>query len=201
VIEMSSSNSDEWEEKMIEQMLNLFNQMGMPVDKSELEDTISRIRQQFDNLGIDAESIYNSNVKMNFQGDPENFRKQMESFMNHPEGFSEIFKNMGINVQVGPDDEPAEVVVEEEQEDESDVPMEDTYLDGNSMYVTIDVANIVDLDEESFELILSHEGKVLQLMRRTQLRPIKSINLPQAASSVSDWKLNNGILDITFDTA
>lgn len=198
---MSDSNSDEWEEKMIEQMLNLFNQMGMPIDKSELEDTISRIRQQFDSLGIDAESIYNSNVKMNFQGDPENFRKQMESFMNHPEGFSEIFKNMGINVQVGPDDEPAEVVVEEEQEDESDVPLEDTYIDGTSMYVTIDVSNIVDLDEGSFELILSHEGKVLQLMRRTQLRPIKSINLPQAASSVSDWNLNNGILDITFDTA
>tara|TARA_B100001758_G_scaffold186318_1_gene163133 strand:+ start:316 stop:912 length:597 start_codon:yes stop_codon:yes gene_type:complete len=198
---MSSSNSDEWEEKMIEQMLNLFNQMGMPIDKSELEDTISRIRQQFDNLGIDAESIYNSNVKMNFQGDPENFRKQMESFMNHPEGFSEIFKNMGINVQVGPDDEPAEVVVEEEQEDESDVPVEDTYLDGTSMYVTIDVSNIVDLDEGSFELILSHGGKVLQLMRRTQLRPIKSINLPLPASSVSDWNLNNGILDITFDTA
>ena len=198
---MSSSNSDEWEEKMIEQMLNLFNQMGMPIDKSELEDTISRIRQQFDNLGIDAESIYNSNVKMNFQGDPENFRKQMESFMNHPEGFSEIFKNMGINVQVGPDDEPAEVEVEEGQEDESDVPLEDTYLDGNSMYVTIDVSNIVDLDEGTFELILSHGGNVLQLMRRTQLRPNKSINLPQAASSVSDWNLNNGILDITFDTA
>ncbi len=198
---MSDSNSDEWEEKMIEQMLNLFNQMGMPIDKSELEETISRIRQQFDSLGIDAESIYNSNVKMNFQGDPENFRKQMESFMNHPEGFSEIFKNMGINVQVGPDDEPAEVVVEEEQEDESDVPLEDTYIDGTSMYVTIDVSNIVDLDEGSFELILSHGGKVLQLMRRTQLRPIKSINLPQAASSVSDWNLNNGILDITFDMA
>ena len=198
---MSSSNSDEWEEKMIEQMLNLFNQMGMPIDKSELEDTISRIRQQFDSLGIDAESIYNSNVKMNFQGDPENFRKQMESFMNHPEGFSEIFKNMGINVQVGPDDEPAEVEVEEGQEDESDVPLEDTYLDGNSMYVTIDVSNIVDLDEGTFELILSHGGNVLQLMRRTQLRPIKSINLPQAASSVSAWNLNNGILDITFDTA
>ena len=198
---MSDSNSDEWEEKIIEQMLNLFNQMGMPIDKSELEDTISRIRQQFDSMGIDAESIYNSNVKMNFQGDPENFRKQMESFMNHPEGFSEIFKNMGINVQVGPDDEPAEVVVEEEQEDESDVPLEDTYIDGTSMYVTIDVSNIVDLDEGSFELILSHGGKVLQLMRRTQLRPIKSINLPQAASSVSDWNLNNGILDITFDTA
>ena len=198
---MSSSNSDKWEEKMIEQMLNLFNQMGMPIDRSELEDTISRIRQQFDNLGVDAESIYNSNVKMNFQGDPENFRKQMESFMNHPEGFSEIFKNMGINVQVGPEDEPAEVEVEEEQEDESDVPLEDTYLDGNSMYVTIDVSNIVDLDEGTFELILSHGGNVLQLMRRTQLRPIKSINLPQAASSVSDWNLNNGILDITFDTA
>jgi len=198
---MSSSNSDEWEEKMIEQMLNLFNQMGMPIDRSELEDTISRIRQQFDNLGVDAESIYNSNVKMNFQGDPENFRKQMESFMNHPEGFSEIFKNMGINVQVGPDDEPAEIVVEEEQEEESDVPLEDTYLDGTSMYVTIDVSNIVDLDEGSFELILSHGGKVLHQMRRTQLRPIKRNNLPHPPSSVSDWNLNNGILDITFDTA
>tara|TARA_B100001094_G_C17973167_1_gene691373 strand:- start:302 stop:907 length:606 start_codon:yes stop_codon:yes gene_type:complete len=201
VIEMSNSNSDEWEEKMIQQMLNLFDQMGMSIDKSELEETISRIRQQFDNLGIDAESIYNSNVKMNFQGDPDNFRKQMESFMNNPEGFSEIFKNMGINVQIDSDKEPAEVVVEEDEEDETDVPLEDTYVDGSSMYVTIDVSSIVDLDEGSFELILSHGGKVLQLMRRTQLRPIKSINLPQAASSVSDWSLNNGILDITFDTA
>ncbi|MAU29611.1 MAG: hypothetical protein CMA26_00655 [Euryarchaeota archaeon] len=198
---MSSSNSDEWEEKMIQQMLNLFSQMGMPIDRSELEDTISRIRQQFESMGIDAESIYNSNVKMNFQGDPENFRKQMEAFMNHPDGFSEIFKNMGINVQVGPDQEPAEVVIEDDQVEESDVPLEDTYIDGESMFVTIDVSNIVDLDESSFELILSHGGKVLQIMRRTQLRPIKSINLPQEASSVSEWSLNNGILDIIFDKA
>tara|TARA_B100000073_G_scaffold343020_1_gene347088 strand:+ start:191 stop:787 length:597 start_codon:yes stop_codon:yes gene_type:complete len=198
---MSGSNSDEWEEKMIQQMLNLFSQMGMPIDRSELEDTISRIRQQFESMGIDAESIYNSNVKMNFQGDPENFRKQMEAFMNHPEGFSEIFKNMGINVQVGPDQEPAEVVIEDDQVEESDVPLEDTYIDGESMFVTIDVSNIVDLDESSFELILSHGGKVLQIMRRTQLRPIKSINLPHEASSVSEWSLNNGILDIIFDKA
>ena len=198
---MSGSNSDEWEEKMIQQMLNLFSQMGMPIDRSELEDTISRIRQQFESMGIDAESIYNSNVKMNFQGDPENFRKQMEAFMNHPEGFSEIFKNMGINVQVGPDQEPAEVVIEDDQVEESDVPLEDTYIDGESMFVTIDVSNIVDLDESSFELILSHGGKVLQIMRRTQLRPITSINLPHEASSVSEWSLNNGILDIIFDKA
>ena len=69
------------------------------------------------------------------------------------------------------------------------------------MFVTIDVSNIIDLDETSFELILSHGGKVLQIMRRTQLRPIKSINLPQAATSVSEWSLNNGILDIIFDKA
>ena len=61
---MGNSNSDEWEQKMIQQMLNLFNQMGMPIDRSELEDTISRIRQQFESMGIDAEKIYNSNVKM-----------------------------------------------------------------------------------------------------------------------------------------
>ncbi len=198
---MGNSNSDEWEQKMIQQMLNLFNQMGMPIDRSELEDTISRIRQQFESMGIDAEKIYNSNVKMDFQGDPENFRRQMEAFMNHPEGFSEMFKNMGINVQVGPDKEPVEVIVDHEQVEESDVPLEDIYVDGAQMFVTIDVSNIIDLDETSFELILSHEGKVLQIMRRTQPRPIKSINLPQVATSVSEWSLNNGILDIIFDKA
>ncbi len=186
---------------MIQQMLNLFNQMGMPIDRSELEDTISRIRQQFESMGIDAEKIYNSNVKMDFQGDPENFRRQMEAFMNHPEGFSEMFKNMGINVQVGPDKEPVEVNVDHEQVEECDVPLEDTYVDGAQMFVTIDVSNIIDLDENSFELILSHEGKVLQIMRRTQPRPIKSVNLPQVATSVSEWSLNNGILDIIFDKA
>ena len=198
---MGNSNSDEWEQKMIQQMLNLFNQMGMPIDRSELEDTISRIRQQFESMGIDAEKIYNSNVKMDFQGNPENFRRQMEAFMNHPEGFSEMFKNMGINVQVGPDKEPVEVNVDHKQVEECDVPLEDIYVDGAQMFVTIDVSNIIDLDENSFELILSHEGKVLQIMRRTQLRPIKSINLPQAATSVSEWSLNNGILDIIFDKA
>ena len=198
---MGNSNSDEWEQKMIQQMLNLFNQMGMPIDRSELEDTISRIRQQFESMGIDAEKIYNSNVKMDFQGDPENFRRQMEAFMNHPEGFSEMFKNMGINVQVGPDKEPVEVNVDHEQVEECDVPLEDTYVDGAQMFVTIDVSNIIDLDENSFELILSHEGKVLQIMRRTQPRPIKSINLPQVATSVSEWSLNNAILDIIFDKA
>ena len=198
---MGNSNSDEWEQKMIQQMLNLFNQMGMPIDRSELEDTISRIRQQFESMGIDAEKIYNSNVKMDFQGDPENFRRQMEAFMNHPEGFSEMFKNMGINVQVGPDKEPVEVNVDHEQVEECDVPLEDIYVDGAQMFVTIDVSNIIDLDETSFELILSHEGKVLQIMRRTQPRPIKSINLPQVATSVSEWSLNNGILDIILDMA
>ena len=198
---MGNSNSDEWEQKMIQQMLNLFNQMGMPIDRSELEDTISRIRQQFESMGIDAEKIYNSNVKMDFQGDPENFRRQMEAFMNHPEGFSEMFKNMGINVQVGPDKEPVEVNVDHEQVEECDVPLEDTYVDGAQMFVTIDVSNIIDLDENSFELILTHEGKVLQIMRRTQPRPIKSVNLPQVATSVSEWSLNNGILDIIFDKA
>ena len=198
---MGNSNSDEWEQKMIQQMLNLFNQMGMPIDRSELEDTISRIRQQFESMGIDAEKIYNSNVKMDFQGNPENFRRQMEAFMNHPEGFSEMFKNMGINVQIGPDKEPVEVNVDHKQVEECDVPLEDIYVDGAQMFVTIDVSNIIDLDENSFELILSHEGKVLQIMRRTQPRPIKSINLPQVATSVSEWSLNNGILDIIFDKA
>ena len=97
---MSEIDRDEWEDQMLEEMAKMFSQMGMPIDKSDLEQMMSKIREQFENMGIDAEKMVRSDVKMNFQGDPDVLRKQMETMLNGSEGIAELFRNMGINVQV-----------------------------------------------------------------------------------------------------
>ena len=199
---MSEIDRDEWEDQMLEEMAKMFSQMGMPIDKSDLEQMMSKIREQFENMGIDAEKMVRSDVKMNFQGDPEVLRKQMETMLSGSEGIAELFRNMGINVQVNSDQEEANVEIEETEEtEELDIPVEDTYVDGDSMYVTLDVSSLTDLEEGKIELSLTDGGSVLQLMRTTQPKPFKRMNLPQPANSVIDWGLNNGILDVTFDLA
>ena len=199
---MSEIDRDEWEDQMLEEMAKMFSQMGMPIDKSDLEQMMSKIREQFENMGIDAEKMVRSDVKMNFQGDPEVLRKQMETMLSGSEGIAELFRNMGLNVQVNSDQEEANVEIEETEEtEELDIPVEDTYVDGDSMYVTLDVSSLTDLEEGKIELSLTDGGSVLQLMRTTQPRPFKRMNLPKPANSVTEWNLNNGILDVTFDLA
>ena len=199
---MSEIDRDEWEDQMLEEMAKMFSQMGMPIDKSDLEQMMSKIREQFENMGIDAEKMVRSDVKMNFQGDPEVLRKQMETMLSGSEGIAELFRNMGINVQVNSDQEEANVEIEETEEtEELDIPVEDTYVDGDSMYVTLDVSSLTDLEEGKIELSLTDGGSVLQLMRTTQPRPFKRMNLPKPANSVTEWNLNNGILDVIFDLA
>ena len=199
---MSEIDRDEWEDQMLEEMAKMFSQMGMPIEKSDLEQMMSKIREQFENMGIDAEKMVRSDVKMNFQGDPEVLRKQMETMLSGSEGIAELFRNMGINVQVNSDQEEANVEIEETEEtEELDIPVEDTYVDGDSMYVTLDVSSLTDLEEGKIELSLTDGGSVLQLMRTTQPRPFKRMNLPKPANSVTEWNLNNGILDVTFDLA
>ena len=199
---MSEIDRDEWEDQMLEEMAKMFSQMGMPIDKSDLEQMMSKIREQFENMGIDAEKMVRSDVKMNFQGDPEVLRKQMETMLSGSEGIAELFRNMGINVQVNSDQKEANVEIEETEEtEELDIPVEDTYVDGDSMYVTLDVSSLTDLEEGKIELSLTDGGSVLQLMRTTQPRPFKRMNLPKPANSVTEWNLNNGILDVTFDLA
>jgi HSP20 family molecular chaperone IbpA len=109
---------------------------------------------------------------------------------------------MGVNIEVESSVEQAEAEVEEPEEHEvSDLPDEDVYVHGNTMAVTIDISRILDVRSEDIELVLSSGGEVLQLMRRTQTRPLKRFILPDAANQIREWQLNNGILDITFDLA
>jgi hypothetical protein len=199
---MSDSERDEWADDMFAEMARMFEQMGMPIDVKALEEMMKKVMDQFEQMGIDPTKISHSQFKVESNTDPEELRRMMDSMMNSPGGFSELFKKMGVNIEVEDSVEQVEAKVEEPEEPEvSDLLDEDVYVHGSTMSITIDISRILDVRTEDIELVLSSGGEVLQLMRRTQTRPLKRFILPDAANQIREWQLNNGILDITFDLA
>ena len=202
MVSMADSERDEWADDMFAEMAKMFEQMGMPIDVKALEEMMKKGMDQFEQMGIDPTKISHSQFKVESNTDPEELRRMMDSMMNSPGGFSDLFKKMGVNIEVEGSVEQVEAEVEEPDEHEvSDLPDEDVYVSGSTMSVTIDISRILDVRSEDIELVLSSGGEVLQLMRRTQTRPLKRFILPDAANQIREWQLNNGILDITFDLA
>jgi HSP20 family molecular chaperone IbpA len=181
---MSGSERDDFDPKIIEEMVRMFEEMGMPIDKQTLRSMIDQVRDQFENLGIDPSRMAMSETKFELNSNPEEFRKHMESMLSGPQGLGEFLKNMGIDIQVKPTETEAEA---------------DVYVDDGQMHITIDISRHSDIDAGNIELSLTGGGEVLQLMRTTQLHPFKHYVLPQVAMGQPHWDLNNGILDITFD--
>ena len=199
---MADSERDEWADDMFAEMARMFEQMGMPIDVKALEEMMKKVMEQFEQMGIDPTKISHSQFTVESNTDPEELRRMMDSMMNNPGGFSDLFKKMGVNIEVEGPAEQAEPEVEEPEEAEvSDLPEEDIYVHDGTMSVTIDISRFLDIRSGDIELVLSSGGEVLQLMRRTQSRPLKRFILPEEANQISEWELNNGILDITFDLA
>ncbi len=194
---MAGSERDEWADDMFAEMARMFEQMGMSIDIKALEAMMNQIREQFEQMGIDPTKLSHSQIKVDTNTDPEEFRRIMESMLNGPDGISELLKNMGVDIQVNG---PAEAEAEEtEESDVSDLPEEDIYVHDGRMSVTIDISRFLDIRPEDVELVLSSGGEVLQLMKKTQPRPFKRFILPEAAGQIVEWELNNGILDIKLD--
>ncbi|SVC20070.1 uncharacterized protein METZ01_LOCUS272924 [marine metagenome] len=196
---MAGSERDEWADDMFAEMARMFEQMGMSIDIKALEAMMNQIREQFEQMGIDPTKLSHSQIKVDTNTDPEEFRRIMESMLNGPDGISELLKNMGVDIQVnGPGEAEAEAE-ETEESDVSDLPEEDIYVHDGRMSVTIDISRFLDIRPEDVELVLSSGGEVLQLMKKTQPRPFKRFILPEAAGQIVEWELNNGILDIKLD--
>ena len=200
---MSNPERDEFEDKMLEQMAKMFADMGMPIDVDLLQNMMRQVREQFEEMGIDPDRMASTEIKMGTDVDPEEFRKQMESMLNGPEGMAEMFRNMGIKVQFegnSPEEVPEiEVEEEETEEPENDLPIEDVFIHGDRMCITVDISRYTDLQPEEVELNLTSGGDIMQLMKTTQMRPLKRYTLPHAAENIVEWDLNNGILDVKFD--
>ena len=195
---MGNNNADDWEEQMLKDMAKMFSEMGMPIDIEILRNMLSQVREQFQKLGIDPEKLSNQDMKIDINGDSEEFRRTMESMLNGSDGLSELFRNMGVNVQVN---NPAPVV-DAELSQEEDIEEElsvDINVHEDRMYATVDLSRQLDIIESELEINLIDSGRVFQLMRTTQLRPFKKFDLPNSASQIVEWSLNNGILDVVFD--
>jgi|TARA_B100001142_G_scaffold273361_1_gene280836 hypothetical protein len=198
VADMDNNNADDWEEQMLKDMAKMFSEMGMPIDIEILRNMLSQVREQFQKLGIDPEKLSNQDMKIDINGDSEEFRRTMESMLNGSDGLSELFRNMGVNVQVN---NPTPVVDAElsQQEDIEEELTVDIYVHEDRMYATVDLSRHLDIIESELEINLIDSGRVFQLMKTTQLRPFKKFDLPNSASQIVEWSLNNGILDVVFD--
>ena len=196
---MGDTNSDDWEEQMLKEMAEMFSKMGMPIDLSMLKNMMSQVREQFEKMGIDPEKMSNKDMKIDINGDPDEFRRTMESMLNGPDGISELFRNMGVNVQVNNPTPVVDAELETEDDIDEKLLVADIHIHEDRMYATVDLSRELDIVESELELNLIDGGNTLQLMRKTQLRPFKKFDLPESAGGVVEWSLNNGILDVIFD--
>lgn len=182
--------AEDWEEKMLKQMAEMFSNMGMSVDIDQLRTMMGQFRSQFDSMGIDPERLAKGDVNFNF--DMSDLMKLFQSGM----PIEEMLSNMGVDVKV--DAAPAEVAIEDDvpSSDVLKLPADDIYLSGWNMSITVDFSKNSQIDE--IEIALSSGGEIVQVLSDPTEPPLAQIELPHQCDDVVNWSLNNGILDITL---
>ena len=183
--------SEEWEEKMLEKIANMFRDMGMSMDLEQLRGLMNQFRSQFKAMGIDEEKIKSGDV--NFNLDFQNIMKLFQT--NVP--MDKVLSNLGVDLKVAA--APVEVDAEVEFSDDNELlkpPADDIYLDGWNMVITIDLSTKEGMDD--IELALANNGDVLQVLESPINPPLAQIELPHQCEDLVDWSLNNGILDVTL---
>ena len=188
------SDNDDWEEQMIDKLVEMFKGMGMSLNKSQVKTMMEQFKSQFEKMGLDADKLNSGEVNFNF--DLSNLSKMFQS----GQSIEDILSNLGMDVKV--DAVPVEIETPEIDEDDGDeilrLPSDDFYLDGWNMSITIDFALKGDIKEMQMEMNLSKGGSMLEIMKQTQAKPMARIKLPHPCQDVVGWSLNNGILDVTL---
>ena len=187
------SDNDDWEEQMIDRLVEMFKGMGMSLNKSQIKTMMEQFKSQFEKMGLDADKLNSGEVNFNF--DLSNLSKMFQS----GQSIEDILSNLGMDVKV--DAVPVEIETPEIDEDDDEIlrlPNDDFYLDGWNMSITIDFALKGDIKEMQMEMNLSKGGSMLEIMKQTQAKPMARIKLPHPCEDVVGWSLNNGILDVTL---
>ena len=198
---MTDANWDEFDEEAMEEMVRMFEQMGMPVDVNTLKSMIKQVRSQFEEMGIDPKKMSMSEVKRGLNSDSEEFMKNFESMLSGPQGLGDFLKRMGVDIHIKPSVSEVKVDIDESKQaiEDDSIPEDDVYVQDNKMFVTLDVSRFDDIGSENLELSLTGGGEVLQLLRKNQIRPFSTYVLPHVSIGDPHWQINNGILDITFE--
>jgi len=184
---------EEWEDKLLKRLEEVFRSMGMPIDVEHLRGMLDQFRDQFESMGIDPERLSKGDVNFNF--DISNLMKVFQSGV----PLDEMLSNLGVDMQV--DAKPVEINIDEDEDDESvliDLATEDIHLEGWNMVVTIDCHTKVELEEDEMVLALADGGSVLQVLDGEEGNTVARMDLPHRCEDLVDWSMNNGILDITL---
>jgi len=187
------ANSDDWEEQMIDRLVEMFKEMGMSLNKAQIKGLMKQFKSQFEKMGLDADKLSSGDVNFNF--DLSNLSKMFQS----GQSIEDILGNLGMDVKV--DAAPVEIETPEIDDDDDEIlqlPNDDFYLDGWNMAMTIDFTLKGDIKEMQMEMNLSKGGSLLEIMKQTQAKPVARVSLPHPCQDVVGWSLNNGILDITL---
>ena len=60
------SAADDWEEQMIDRLVEMFQNMGMSLSKQQIKALMEQFKSQFDKIGLDAEKMAKGDVNFNF---------------------------------------------------------------------------------------------------------------------------------------
>ena len=187
------SAADDWEEQMIDRLVEMFQNMGMSLSKQQIKALMDQFKSQFDKIGLDAEKMAKGDVNFNF--DLSNLAKMFQS----GQSMEDILGNLGMDIQV--DAAPVEVEMPEIKDEGDEIlklPSDDFYLDGWNMSIIVDFSLKGDVKEMQMDMNLSKGGSMLEIVKETQVKPMARIKLPHPCEDVVGWSLNNGILDITL---
>ena len=183
-------NSDDWEERLLEQLLSMLKSIGIELDRDELDRMMEHFRTHLEGLGLDLEKA-NGDVRFNI--DMNDIAKRFQN----GGGIDDLLRGLGLDVTV----DAKQVEVDEEAHNMSPdlvLPPSDVFLEDWNMIITLDVARRADLTPEQVELTLVEQGQQIEVLRRTQVAPIARVRLPHRCEDVVDWTLTNGVLDITL---
>jgi hypothetical protein len=191
------SAADDWEEQMIDRMVEMFKNMGMSLSKQQIKALMSQFKSQFDRMGLDAENMAKGDVNFNF--DLSNLAKMFQS----GQSMEDILGNLGMDIQV--DAAPVEIETPEIKDDGDEIlklPSDDFYLDGWNMSIIVDLSLKAKIPSNDMQLAmnLSKGGSMLEIVQETEdsFITMARIKLPHPCEDVIGWSMNNGILDLTM---
>ena len=166
------AGADDWEEQLIEQLLEMFRNMGMNINKEQIRGMMDQFRSQFENMGIDAEKIAKGDVNFNFD------LSQLAKMFQSGKSMEDILSNLGMDLQV--DANPVEIkapAVEPSLDEIITIPANDVYLEGWTMAVTVDFTLRGEVEESELELALVRQGQRIEVIKDTLSSPLALIDL------------------------
>ena len=189
--------SGEWEDGLIDQLLSMFNQLGMDMTRDQLMGVINQIRGQFEGMGIDMEKLESGDIAIDAQANMDALAKAIGSMMSDGGEIGDLLGTMGFKVDVQPKTVTVETPSQNENNDsESGEELEaDVQIRNTTMHITIDLTR-ESVENDNLDLTLTDGGTILQIIKGNQLRPFRKLELERIAKEVTSWDLNNGILDI-----